>query len=390
MSSPVLNRRTLLRLGGTAGATLATGTWLGACTSPGTGGGGVTSTTVDGWAGYGPLGPADSNGLQLPAGFSSRVVATTGTIVGDTTYVWPADPDGGATFENPGGGWTYVVNHETDDGEGGVSALTFDDTGAIIGARRILGGTTRNCAGGATPWGTWLSGEEIDGGRIWECDPTGAEPGVARDAMGVFNHEAAAVDPAAEVVYLTEDRPDGGLYRFTPTAYPDLAAGLLEVLIDAGSALGWAEVPDPSGASAPTRSQVANIHTFDGGEGICHLAGVIYFTTKGDTRVWSFDPATDTLDVVYDKATSSTPTLSGVDNITALPTGDLYVAEDGGNMEVVLVSGPLVAPIVRITDVSGSEVTGVAFSPDADRLYFSSQRNPGVTFEVSGPFRADL
>ncbi len=397
MPTRSINRRDLLRLGGAAGATVAGASWLASCSSDAESGGSDTvgggapstspTTVPERWKGYGELEPADANGLMMPAGFVSRVVATTGTEVGTTGYIWPADPDGGATFVTDDGGWIYAVNHETAEGGGGVSALRFGADGEIVGARRILSGTTRNCAGGATPWGTWLSGEEFDGGRIWECDPTGTEPGVARAAMGVFNHEAAAVHPADRMVYLTEDHPESGLYRFIPDAYPDLSSGALEILIDAGGALAWAPVPDPSAASTPTRQQVADTHRFNGGEGICHVDGLLYFTTKGDDRVWRFDPATTSLDTVYDAATSANPVLSGVDNITSSSTGDLYVAEDGGDMEVVVVSGSLVEPVVRVTGVDGSEITGVSFGPSGDRLYFSSQRNPGTTFEVSGPFR---
>ena len=113
----------------------------------------------------------------------------------------------------------------------GTSAIRFRPDGAIASAYRILGQTNFNCAGGPTPWGTWLSCEEHDAGLVWECDPAGKLSAVARPALGVFNHEAAAVEPAGRRLYLTEDKPDGGFYRFTPTAYPDLAEGLLEVAV---------------------------------------------------------------------------------------------------------------------------------------------------------------
>ena len=118
----------------------------------------------------------DENGL-LPRGFTSRVVATSGQPVGDTGYVWPPNPDGAATFpdRNVRGGWYYVANSETVAQLGaGVSAIRFDPDGEIVDAYRLVGDTNLNCAGGATPWGTWLTCEEIEGGRVLECDPTDA------------------------------------------------------------------------------------------------------------------------------------------------------------------------------------------------------------------------
>ena len=113
-----------------------------------------------------------------------------------------------------------------------MSAVRFDAEGEIADAYRILEGSTSNCAGGPTPWGTWLTCEEpLDKrGRVWECDPTGATEAVVHDAMGIWNHEAAAVDPEGEAVYLTEDDPAGLLYRYTPAAYPDLSEGHGEVV----------------------------------------------------------------------------------------------------------------------------------------------------------------
>lgn len=341
---------------------------------------------------YGPLGSPDGNGIRLPRGFSSRVVARSGERVADHT--WHDAPDGGACFEDPGGGWIYVSNSEVGDAAGGVGAIRFDDDGEVTGAYPIARGTSRNCAGGPTPWGTWLSCEEFERGRVWECDPLGERPARVLEALGVFTHEAAAVDPVGEHVYLTEDHRHGRFYRFVPDTYPSLDRGVLQVAsVAADGAVRWLDVPDPQAADRPTREQVDGSTRFVGGEGTWFDAGIVYFTTKGDDRVWSYDTRSDRMGLVHDPVTTVGTPLRGVDNITGSPdSGDLFVAEDGGDLEIVIItpSGE-VAPLLQVTgaDHRGSELAGPALDPRGERLYFSSQRGfgRGVTYEVTGPFR---
>jgi secreted PhoX family phosphatase len=221
-----------------------------------------------------------------------------------------------------------------------------------------------------------------------------------------------AVDPEARVLYLTEDHPAGRFYRFIPDAYPDLSSGRLEAMVvGTDGAISWVAVADPSATSAPVRDQVPGATVFPGNEGVWFHDGTVVFTSKHDHRVHAIDTADQTYRLLWDGVAVPEP-LRGVDNVTIeAGSGDVFVAEDGGNMELVLITpeGEAV-PFARVVEPGheGSEVTGPVFSPDGTRLYFSSQRGPtpgtltdiagdrglvgdtrngGVTWEVTGPFR---
>ncbi|MBF6543395.1 DUF839 domain-containing protein [Nocardia brasiliensis] len=378
-----MHRRNFLRVGVVGGSVAAFGgaSWLAA----------FSAGAEAGESPYGPLAKRpDANGLFLPKGFTSRIVARSGRQVASSSYTWHAAPDGGACFAD-GSGWIYVSNSEL-DATGGVGAIKFAADGSIVGAHRTLSRTNRNCAGGATPWHTWLSCEEVERGAVFETDPWGVEPAVRRPEMGLFTHEACAVDPERRVVYMTEDRSDGRFYRFVPTVWPDLAAGKLEVLVDNAGTVSWREVPDRSGASTPTRRQVPESKPFNGGEGCYYADGTCWFTTKGDNRVWAYEAASNKLSIIYEPGGGAP--LSGVDNVTGAANGDLFVAEDGGDMQICIISGGVVAPFLQVDRSSRSEITGPAFNPQGNRLYFSSQRgtrgssSDGITYEVTGPFRS--
>jgi secreted PhoX family phosphatase len=379
-----MNRRACLRLGAAvaASAFAQSSLWSRAFASPAQGGVGP----------YGPLLSADGNGIMLPAGFTSRVVARAQQQVAGTGYVWPIFPDGGATFQTRGG-WIYVANSESIPG--GVSAIRFSVRGDIVDAYSICSGTVINCAGGRAPWGAWLTCEEVAGGHVWECDPTGRQPARKLPALGTFKHEAAAVDPRTLQIYLTEDEPDGRFYRFVPARRGSLDVGELQVaVVDGDGLVTWVRVPEPNpqipGSGTPTRLQVAQSTVFRGGEGLVYDRGRIWITTKGDGLVREYELRTRRLSVAYDPNQDPVRQLTGVDNITASRAGDMVVAEDGGNMELVMVTPDgVAAPIVRVLGQDGSELAGPAFDPSGRRLYFSSQRGNGVgiTYEVTGPFR---
>lgn len=407
---------------------------------------------------YGALLPVDANGLMLPQGFTSRVIATAYSEVkkDDTTttgFVFPRAPDGGGVIPQADGGWIYVSNSEipiiadefpASTEQGSCSAIRFDKEGKVVDAYTILEGTNNNCAGGVTPWGTWLSCEENFGGFVYECDPTALNQAVRLVAMGQFNHEAAAVDPIGKAIYLTEDAPDSAFYRFRPAVWPDDAApnltvGTLEVAVVGSNppvrvpygtdiadgleqigidpddlpipseiietepgAVTWMTVPNPTGLPLGCKDQIPTAAIFKGGEGVWYDDGMVFFTCKGSNRVWGYDTIAATMEIVYDAASLGPDApLTGVDNLLVHPAShDLLVAEDGGNMEVALVTheSRVVAPFMRYP-IPHSELTGLALSPDGTRLYVASQAKRhevdeatgktifGEIFEISGPFR---
>ncbi|MEM6333816.1 MAG: alkaline phosphatase PhoX [Planctomycetota bacterium] len=224
------------------------------------GGGGISG---GGGVGYGPLMDDPAGMMKLPEGFSYRVLSRTGDEMADGLLV-PGLPDGMAAFEGPGDTTVLVRNHEIAAGKpsigafgeaherlgglapeklydpgdgtdgpilGGCTRVVVDNaTGEVVGQHLALAGTVRNCAGGPTPWGTWVTCEEdvrtgrhegysVDHGYNFEV-PSDPSAGVADPlpikAMGRFNHEAIAVDPRTGAVYQTEDRHEGLIYRYLP------------------------------------------------------------------------------------------------------------------------------------------------------------------------------
>jgi hypothetical protein len=395
------SRREVLRSALAGAGMVVAGPFLAGCGSSS----GSNRPPTSNLSNVGPLLDPDANGVRLPAGFTSRIVARTRQeVIPGSGFNWHLAPDGGATYETEDGGWIYVSNSEIPNlgpASGGVGALRFDAGGNLIDAYSILSGTSINCAGGPTPWGTWLSCEEFDRGQVWECDPFGERAGVVRPALGTFQHEAVTVDPVRGQLYLTEDLNDGRFYRFTPDhmtddGFPDLTSGTLavaQVVEGNEGAVIWHDLDDPRAEQLATRSQVPESTAFRGGEGIWYHDDLVYFSTKGDNHVWIYDTVSETIAVLYNASEFETPTLRGVDNVMVSVAGDVWVAEDGDDMQLVgITPGGLIVPLLQIVGQDSSEICGQAFSPDGTRLYFSSQRGTlghpggGITYEITGPF----
>lgn len=390
MNASAYRRREFIGLGigGVAAASVGAGVWKGLLS-------GAAGETAHRTAGYGPRRAPDANGIRLPDGFSSRLIAQGEEHVEGTSYSWHIASDGAATFPTDGGGWILVSNSEAP--EGGASSIRFTRDGEVADAYRILGGTTANCSGGGTPWGTWLSCEEVLNGQVWECDPSGRRKAVVRPAMGIFKHEAAAVDEAQRTIYLTEDIPDGCLYRFKPTRWQDLSSGLLEVAtVKPGGAVTWTEVPDPAGRRVETRDQIRGSTRFERAEGIRFdsVASTVYIATTADDKVHAYDTRRERIEVIYDGLALAQAPLVNVDQLAVSQAGELFVCEDVPTAEIhmgVITPNRRVSRFLSVTGKqhANSELTGVAFDPSGSRMYFSSQRarGTGAIYEVRGPFK---
>lgn len=418
--------------------------------------------------GFGPL-VADPKGLiDLPAGFSYRVISTKGDEMNDGLLV-PGLPDGMAAFDGPDGLTILVRNHELDNdhhsagafgpsGErasridaskiydrgtagmptlGGTSTIVYDTEGQRV-VRQFMSsaGHARNCAGGATPWGSWLTCEETvmragennsakSHGYVFEV-PASAEIGLADPkpitGMGRFNHEAVCIDPSTGIVYLTEDRGDGLFYRYIPkTPGKLLEGGKLQALAIRGRgsfdtrnwktdlvAVGdelpteWITVDriDTDRDDLRTRGFAAGAACFARGEGIhwADDAAYVVCTSGGKARkgqVWRYTPGEGEgtpaerpgrLSLFVEPNDGDVVDMP--DNIGVAPWGDLVLCEDGGGKQFLVG----VTPEGKLYKLgrnakNNSEFAGACFSPDGSTMFVNIQHS-GITLAITGPWKA--
>lgn len=415
-----------------------------------------------GRTGYGPLVPDPHGLLDLPKGFRYTVLSREGDRLRSGEGPVPSHHDGMAAFAGGAGRTHLVRNHEnrataqipvptvsglTYDpaGKGGCTALTLDRHQRVLSERVAIAGTAVNCAGGRTPWGTWLTCEETedragtdgytkDHGFVFEVHPTdphrtGAVP---LTALGRFQHEAVAIDPRDGVLYETEDafqKPFGLFYRFLPHrplgGVGSLrAGGRLQAMRVPGVAdlsavretgtrfdgIEWVDVPDPLAAVTPTRFQdygpggITHAQKLEG----CYWGGGSVFFVSSFARgadgsaadhygqVWRYDPAHRrlTLAVVFGPDTDVQLPGESPDNICLAPGGGLMVCEDGNGAQHVfgLTRRGEVYALARGRQNTGTdqkpewgEFAGVTFAPGGATMYVNCY-TPGTTFAVTGPW----
>jgi secreted PhoX family phosphatase len=402
-------------------------------------------------AGYGPLAPVrdHTTGLELlllPRGFEYLSFGWTGDPMGDGVPT-PGSHDGMAAF-GVGSLVHLVRNHERGTGTpfgpsalaydtgaaGGTTTLVFDpDAGQLVDSWASLSGTIRNCAGGPTPAGAWLTCEETTDivagtrhGYVFEVPAEGVADPVPLRAMGRFSHEATATDPATGFVYLTEDAGSSALYRFRPNNPDQLGeGGILEAMKLATTSdtkpwitgasddvAEWVTVdnPDWGPGQLTTWQQVqAKVAArISRGEGAWYGNGVVYVvSTNGGPvsqgQVFALDTVAGTFTAVY--ASTDANVLNAPDNICVSPRGGLVLCEDGSGLEfmhgltpdgeifrlaqnnAVLPSELAAARGYSRTDFSDSEWAGATFEPKNGNWLFASLQSPGITFAITGPWR---
>ncbi len=375
--------------------------------------------------------------LDLRPGFTYRVLQRTGERMSDG-YRVPGRPDAMGCFALRDGTWALMRNHELDrglahlsayppgtrapheayDGRslGGVTRVVLDATsGAVRTSNLVLVGTSRNCAGGMSPWG-WLSCEESvvpRHGYVFLCSTEAkhVKSPVRIAAYGRFMHEAVAIDPDDHTAYLTEDRGDSCLYRYVPERRDaPFGEGKLQALAIEGRPrlllgedqpahatfpLRWVDVPASAGDRDELRyaAQERGAAIVRRGEGIWRVRdGFAFTSTSGGSlasgQIFHLTPSANggTLRLL---AQSNDPnTLDMPDNLTVTPWGDLLVCEDNHRspcLRLVTRAGQVLP--FAFNRSSASEFAGVCFSPDGRVLFVNIQEN-GLTLAIEGPWQS--
>jgi uncharacterized protein len=393
--------------------------------------------------------------LDLPRGFRYRIFSAENERMKSGGIV-PSLHDGMAAFPGPHGYTALVRNHEVhpDDVEeenatpvphiangtydpelvaGGTTTLLVDPDRRLVKDWPSLAGTTTNCAGGPTPWGTWLTcEEEFDSfgkphGYVFEVDPFRGGNPLPIVGMGRFEHEAAAFDKSG-IAYLTEDAdgPHGCLYRYLPArpfggrgslhaggtlqalAVPGLKSDL-SIVQNVGMVLNatWIDVPNPNPGDddASVREQVIALGAtpIPKAEGVwIGKDGNIWLVSSNadgpdaededeatdglhSGQIWKYDPSRQTIELVvlFPKGTP----FDGPDNITAGPHRFAIACTDGEEDQwlVGITDEGRIFPFA-LNRIGDDEFAGATFSPDGRTLFVNVQGGPGRTYAIWGPW----
>lgn len=436
-----MHRRRFLAATGVAMAALAAS----ACSRAG-----LANSAGQSTSGYGPLVPDPQGFFDLPENFSYRVISRLGDAM-DDGFTVPDKADGMGCFDLGKGKLALVRNHELvpgRDDSGGVTGPAFDyfgksliplpggTTTLVVDVAtlkvekqfRSLAGTIRNCAGGTTPWGSWLSCEEnvarsdgkINQDHGWVFEVPSSAPGLVEPvplkAMGRFYHEAACIDPATGVVYMTEDRADGVFYRFIPNVPGQLHQGgrlqALALVDGTGDTRNWDAVAvapgsrravrwvDCTDVESPeddlrVRAAASGAALFARGEGIHMGDGELYFccTSGGAAKlgqVFRLTPGkrgrADMLELFFES--TSERQFNFGDNLTVAPNGHLVVCEDQYTPVVnnrLIGITPSGEPYVLALLHAQTELAGACFSPDG-KVLFVNAFAPAATLAITGPW----
>jgi len=405
--------------------------------------------------GYGPLIADRDKILDLPGGFSYEIIGRAGETMSDG-LILPGSPDGMAAFPGKGDEVVVVRNHEVSAGSssgqgafgrrnqllnkinkdrfydsgkkspclGGTSTFVYDTRKkAVVRQFLSLAGTIRNCAGGPTPWNSWITCEETvvkSGGNLardhgWCFDvpatdqPELADP-VPLKAMGRFNHEAVAVDPDTGDVFETEDRHEGLIYKFVPKVKGKLAEGgkLYALKVKEKASLDtrnwsqptfsvgdskeieWIEMKEVESPKDDLRIRgfKDGAACFARGEGMWYSEGSIFIAcTNGGKKqrgqIWKL---TRNKVELYSEPNDA-DLVDNCDNLTVAPWGDLILCEDGKGdqfLDVITPEGKIFK-LAKNAKSSG-EFAGVCFSPDGSTLFVNMQKE-GLTLAITGPWK---